>query len=218
MNIKYIIALILLISGFTSHAVTWQGQWSSTFGKISFIEKDVNTHSATLVFANYGKTGNIVGVSIAGVLYGLFFDTKEQKGGSIQFSQNETRDSFSGEWKYANIDKLLIWNGTKINDDYPKDLIGVDRFRSMEGQWKSNFGVLDMTQDGVFVEAKYSDKGQIYAIYNSSNNLMYGIFTNNDKYGFLEFVLNSDKLSFNGRWSWQTKAWAEQKWHGTKVK
>lgn len=98
----------------------------------------------------------------------------------------------------------------------PKELRSIDRFRSFEGLWDSNFGPLELVQNDVFVEGRYSDKGQMYAVYNQSNGLLYGLFTNKERYGLLHFQLNDKKDSFDGLWPWKTQNWAEQKWTGSK--
>jgi hypothetical protein len=213
------IQLFVLFSSFITlslQAQQWQGQWSSSFGVIEFIEKPIQPKDAVLVFGNYGKTGSLVGASFAGVLYGVFYDTKTHKAGKFTFTQDKTSNYFTGKWKYLDKDKEHSWNGSLRNHKRPKELRSVDRFRSFEGMWESNFGPLELIQNGVFVEGKYSNKGQIFAVYNQSNALLYGIFTNKDRYGLLHFQLNNEKNSFDGLWSWKTQIWSEQKWIGSK--
>ena len=214
-----LIQLSVLFSIFSTQMIQaqqWQGHWSSSFGSISFIEKSITPQNAVLVFGNYDKTGTLVGVSFSGVLYGVFYDSETQKGGKFTFTQDKTSNFFTGKWKYLNKDKELSWNGSLSNHQHPKEMRSVDRFRSFEGSWNSNFGPLELVQDDVFVEGKYSDKGHMYAIYNQSNGLLYGIFTNKDRYGLLQFQLNYEKNSFDGLWSWKTQNWTEQKWTGSK--
>jgi len=209
--------LLPLLFAFNVQSTEWQGQWSSTFGKISFMEKPIDIESAHLIFANYGKTGTIIGVSIKGEMVGVFYDTENNKSGSLTFKQNETKNSFTGEWNYNENSKKLSWNGTKVNDTQPEGINGLDRYRSVEGQWQSNFGLLEMVQDGVFVDAKYSDKGRIFAVFNSANNAVYGLFSNKERYGRLNLILNAEKNLFNGMWSWEFNTWAKQKWTGKKL-
>lgn len=217
MNNKILYSLLPLLVVFSVQSADWQGQWSSTFGKISFIEKQIEIQSAKLIFANYGKTGTIIGVSIKGELVGVFYDSKNNKAGTLLFKQAASNNSFTGEWNYIENPKKLSWNGLKVDDKIPAQINGQDRHRSVEGNWQSNFGLLEMVQDGVFVNAKYSDKGKIFAVYNPANNVLFGLFSNKERYGKLKFSLNDDKNQFNGIWSWENNAWAKQKWTGKKV-
>jgi len=216
-SMKLIFPILLLTTTLLS-AQTWQGNWASSFGPIQFNEKRVGVHSAVLVFANYAKHGSLIGVSVAGELHGAFFDAKTQKGGEFVFIQDQESQTFTGRWKFFDKSKKLIWNGTKKNNIAAESLQFVDRFRTTEGRWMSNFGPLDFVQNGVFIEAKYSDKGKIYAVYNQASNIVFGLFTNKQRFGLLQFDLNDEKDSFEGLWSWNLQSWAEQKWTGTKDK
>ncbi len=213
-----LLVLLLLMVQINGFAKPWQGHWTSTFGKMKFIEKDVGMQQASIVFGNYGEDGTIAGVSINGILRGVFYDNKNQKGGSLVFSQSQ-KTAYTGKWNFDNKQKKFSWNGSNIDNKRPEEMKEIDRFRIAEGQWQSNFGLLDFVQDGPFIEAKYSDKGQIYAVYNQNNQIIYGFFINEEegRYGLLKFQLNDEKNSFDGLWSWETKNWSSQKWTGTKL-
>ena len=210
------ILFLLLIFNNSVNAQQWQGHWTSSFGNIKFIERSIKPQNAALVFGNYGKNGTIVGVSIAGKLHGVFYDSKSQKGGELTFTQNKSTDSYTGTWSFDGKQKKLGWNGGKVNIDKPENLQGMDRFRSVEGSWQSNFGLLDFVQNGIFVNAEYSDKGRIFAVYNQANNNIFGLFTNKERFGLLKFSLNSEKNKFDGSWSWETSSWSTQKWIGSR--
>lgn len=194
----------------------WQGHWSSSFGTIKIIEKPIKPQNAVLVFGNYGKTGSLIGVSISGVLHGIFYDAKTKKTGKLTFTQDKTANFFKGKWKFADIEKELSWNGSLSNHHRPNELHSIDRFRTFEGDWNSNFGPLNMIQDNVFVQGKYSNKGEIYGVYNAENRQLFGLFTNKERFGLLRFSLNNEKNSFDGLWSWKTQNWADQRWTGSK--
>jgi len=211
--------LITLLSIFDYHKIQaqqWQGHWSSSFGPIKFIEKPIKPKNAILVFGNYGETGTVVGVSFAGILHGVFYDGKTQRAGKLKFTLDKTTQFFTGKWKYLGKDKELSWNGSLSDHKRPIKLHSIDRYRTFEGHWDSNFGPLELIQNNVFVEGRYSNKGQVYAVYNQSNGLLYGLFTNKSRYGLLNFQLNETKNSFDGLWSWRTQNWADQKWTGIK--
>jgi len=211
-NLKFV--LILLLSFTSAHSQQWQGHWSSSFGEIKVMEKVISSQNAGLVFGNYAKLGTLIGVSFGGKLHGYFYDQKSKKGGEFTFTQRQTGHSFTGKWSYKGKVKKLDWNGNKINNTLANDFVNVDRFRSVEGQWDSNFGPLNFIQDGVFIEASYSDKGRIHAVYNQANNMIYGLFTNKEKFGLLYFNFNAEKNAFKGLWSWETKNWSDQVWSG----
>lgn len=214
-TLKFILLLFILFHS-VAHSQKWQGHWSSSFGDIKIMEKIITAQNAGLVFGNYAKTGTLMGVSFGGELHGFFFDKKTQQGGDFVFLQRDTGQSFTGKWSYQDKSNKLDWNGNKIDSNLPTDILELDRFRSAEGNWASNFGPLDIVQNGVYLEAQYSDKGRIYAVYNQANKMIYGLFTNKQKYGLLQFVLNSEQNKFKGLWSWQTKNWSDQIWSGTK--
>ncbi len=214
---KYLVVLMALLYLHTSYSTPWKGQWASSFGKMDLIEKETGFKETALVFGNYAKSGFIVGVAIGNDLHGLFFDSKLKKGGSFIFSHNELGSNFKGKWRFDNIDKELKWNGTKAVIQEEVKFKGIDRYRNIEGTWKTNFGELELTQEGAFIEGRYDSKGKLYAVYNQENNTIFGLFTNKDRYGLLKFQLNNERTAFTGLWSWETKAWAKQKWDGKKV-
>ena len=211
--------IFLLLTANHAYSSDWQGSWNSTFGEIKFIEQAINQYQAVLVFGNYDESGIIIGVSIAGKLYGSFYDSKTQKGGKLTFNKEGTADDaqfFKGKWSFTDKKLELSWNGTQLNNKKPASMNAADRYRSIEGKWSSNFGDLDLTQDAVFIKGSYSDKGKIFAIYNSSNQTVFGLFTNKQNFGLLNFKLTSDKNEFTGSWSWQAKNWQQQKWTGSR--
>ena len=213
---KYLVVLMALFYLQISYSSPWKGQWASTFGKIDFIEKQTGFKDTALVFGNYAKNGFIIGVAIDNNLHGLFFDSKLQKEGAFKFSLNEKASKFKGMWHFDDIDKELKWNGTKAAIQEKIQFKGVDRFRKIEGKWKTNFGELELTQEGAFIEGRYDTKGRLFAVFNQENNTLFGLFTNKDRYGLLKFKLNDDRTAFDGLWSWETNPWAKQKWDGKK--
>ena len=210
------ILFLLLIFNNSVKAQQWQGHWTSSFGKIKFVERSIKPQNAVLVFGNYGKYGTIAGVSIADKLHGIFYDSKSKEGGDLVFTQSKNADSYTGKWNFAGKHKQLSWNGAKVNINKPENLREIDRFRSVEGQWLSNFGLLDFVQNGIFINAEYSDKGQIFAVYNQADKRVFGLFTNKERYGLLKFSINSEINKFDGLWSWETSKWSTQKWIGSK--
>lgn len=211
--------ILLLLTVNQVYSSDWQGNWNSTFGEMKFIEQGINLHQAVLVFGSYGESGTIIGVSIAGKLYGTFFDQKTQKGGKLSFTKEGTSDDaqfFKGKWSFTDKELELSWNGTQLNNKKPISMNEADRYRSVEGQWSSNFGDLDLVQDEVFIKGTYSDKGKIFAIYNRTNQTLFGLFTNKQNFGLLDFSLTEDKKEFTGNWSWQAQNWQQQKWTGTR--
>ncbi len=214
---KIIYTLTLTVLSFQGLTSPWVGQWTSTFGKIQFIEKQTGYKDFDLVYGNYAKSGFLMGVSIDNMLHGVFFDSKSDKSGAFVFSLNKEKNAYEGAWHFDDIDKELKWNGTKAANQKFDELKGIDRYRNIEGSWTTNFGLLTLQQEQVFVEGSYDTKGKLYAVFNESNNLMFGFFTNKKKYGLLKFQLNEQRNSFKGHWSWKTDDWANQKWDGSKA-
>ena len=214
---RFFYILILVIFSFKTFSSPWVGQWTSTFGKIQFIEKETDYKNFNLVYGNYDKNGFLMGVSIQNKLHGVFFDSKSEKSGAFVFTLNSAGSSYEGTWYFDEIDKKLNWNGSKSVNDQKSAIKGIDRYRNVEGIWKTNFGQLKLMQEMVFVEGQYDTKGRLFAVYNQSNNMMFGFFTNKHKYGLLKFQLNEQRNSFKGLWSWKTDKWANQKWDGNKT-
>lgn len=209
--------LILVVISFETFSSPWVGQWTSTFGKIQFIEKETGYKNFHLVYGNYHKNGFLMGVSIEDKLHGVFYDSKSEKSGAFVFTLNSSGSGYEGTWYFDEIDKKLNWNGSKSVDERKTEIKGIDRYRNIEGVWKTNFGQLKLVQETVFVEGEYDTKGRMFAVYNQSNNIMFGFFTNKQKYGLLKFQLNEQRNSFKGLWSWKTDNWANQKWDGNKA-
>jgi len=195
----------------------WQGQWLSTFGKINFIEYQTGYKDINLLFGNYAKNGFMVGVSIANEMHGVFYDAKLRKEGEFVFKLDEKKSSYKGEWHFDDIDKRLKWNGSKVLESKILPVIGIDRYRNIEGTWDTNFGQLVLSQEDAYVKGKYDDKGEIHAIFNQENGVVFGFFTNKDRWGLLKFKLNKEKQDFKGQWTWETNAWSNQKWDGKKL-
>lgn len=211
----FLIVLVLFNSDVFSSQ--WLGEWTSTFGEIQIIEKVTDYKGVALVYGNYDKNGFLTGVSIDNKLYGVFFDPKSKKNGSFVFTMNKANKTFEGLWYFDDIDKELKWNGMRLSSQTNLTLSGIDRYRSIEGIWDTNFGKLQLTQESVFIEGKYDTKGKLYGVFSYSNNLMYGFFTNKNKFGMLKFTLNKQRTSFDGVWSWQTGKWEKQEWKGRKT-
>ncbi len=195
----------------------WQGQWLSTFGKINFIEYTTGYKETTLLFGNYAKNGFIMGVSVANELHGVFYDAKLKKEGSFIFKLDEKQNSYKGDWYFDDIDKMLKWNGSKVIENKVLPVIGIDRYRNIEGTWDTNFGQLVLSQEEVYVKGEYDTLGKIHAIFNQKNGVIFGFFTNKKRWGLLKFTLNKDKTLFKGQWTWETNAWSNQKWDGKKL-
>lgn len=213
----FIYTLTLLVLSFQGFSSPWIGQWTSSFGKIQFIKKQTGYNDFDLVYGNYAKSGFLMGVSIDNQLHGVFYDSKSNKGGAFVFSLNKARNAYEGTWHFDDIAKELKWNGSKSVNQKNTELNGIDRYRNIEGAWQTNFGQLILKQELVFVEGTYDTKGKLYAVFNQSNNVMFGFFTNKNKYGLLKFQLDEQRNSFKGLWSWNTDNWANQKWDGNKT-
>ncbi len=195
----------------------WKGQWLSTFGKINFIEYKTAYKDTSLLFGNYAKNGFIMGVSVADELHGVFYDAKLKKQGSFVFKLNDKQNGYKGDWYFDDIDKMLKWNGSKMIETKVLPVAGIDRNRNIEGTWNTNFGQLVLSQEEVYVQGKYDTKGKIHAVFNQENGIIFGFFTNKERWGLLKFQLNDEKRAFKGQWTWETNAWSNQKWDGQKI-
>ena len=212
-----ILSFLAVLYCSATNALQWQGHWKSTFGEMNLIEKQTGYKNTSLIFGNYDKNGYIIGVSVENKIYGVFYDNKLLQKGSYVFTLGESKKDFKGLWSFDDINKELKWNGSRAVNPKLKKIKGVDRYRYMEGQWDTNFGELELTQEGVFIEGKYDSKGKLYAVFNHQTNTVFGLFTNKKRYGLLKFQLNENRDSFKGLWSWETNKWAKQKWDGKKV-
>lgn len=83
------------------------------------------------------------------------------------------------------------------------------------GQWKTTFGNLDLSVNGTKVTGKYSNKGDIDALYDSSSKVLSGSFTNNGREGRFTFLL--DGRSFTGKWKWKEDVRWRGNWNGNKA-
>lgn len=99
----YLLAALLLITGFTAGAQSWTGSWNSSFGELRLHQIGIDVHG------DYRDLGDIDGRVNGNKLTGTF--TNGNKSGSFIFTRTSNH-AFTGQWKWENTNNWQEWNGS----------------------------------------------------------------------------------------------------------
>jgi hypothetical protein len=217
---KKIISLVIgvLLLGTQLTAQEWTGTFTSNFGEIKLMTE------GDLIYGEYNGVSTIVAIerkfSYGTKLIGIYENGTEK--GKFYFEKWDGQKVIKGHYNPDNdvtleaikadpiftlrfdFDKKYKWEGSKVNSNKPTTLLRA----LFNGQWNTNYGVLQLQQIGNKVTGTYRDLGEISATYNPATKKLEGTFTNKGNTGY--FLLDA-KLAgngFSGKWGWN-KAMAE---------
>lgn len=182
----------------------FEGTFASTYGDLRLVR------AGDRVYGDYADRGIIDGRydEATRTLTGIF--TNGDRQGVVEFVLDASGGAFSGTWNWAG-PPTLRWSGRRIASVRPTlvraaSLDELYNPLTFEGVFSSTYGDLRLAQAGSRVFGDYADRGIIYGSYDAATRSLSGIFTNGDRQGVIEFVLDESGDAFTGRWSWSGPA------------
>lgn len=216
---KNILSILALITVITTNAQSWQGEFSSKYGNLTFVTETGNEYpNKNIIYGDYGQNGTMVGFLLGNEFIGEFHNGNDSGQFRLQIFPGSSNRIFSGFWGYGNNvnyntpNRDFWWDGKEKSSSnaMPKNI----KSAVWSGKWSTTYGDLILKQIGDKVMGSYKNVGEINATYNKNTKTLKGTFTNNGAVGYLEFQFIGN--SFGGKWGWNS-AMTEGSWNGNKV-
>lgn len=224
-SIKLLLTLLFWQS--ISFAQEWTGTFNTNFGELKLVTEN------GLIYGDYASGGTIIAVEKkingASVLQGIYHNGTDR--GKFFFEKRTGRNEISGYYNHDNgltledikadgvftlkfeFGENFRWTGTKINAAKPTSL----KTALFNGQWNTNYGVVQLQQIGTAITGTYKQTEKINAVYNPARKTIEGTFTNTGLTGYLRLEAKLGGNAFSGKWGFSKEMKEPDSWTWNKV-
>lgn len=200
------------------------GTWNTTFGVLTFTQIGSNV-TGTIPSNNITINGQLIGYTLNGRWYQENTDGTSAVGGQLRFEFTDA-NTFKGVWGYN--DSFTdggLWIGVKITDTKAPLTEPINPFAkiNVNGDWYTDFGKLNLIQDGNRVTGTYKFRNGTLTGTIVGNTIT-GTWTevadsgtSKEPKGSFRFVFSPDGKSFKGSWGYGAKFYDGGQWNGEKI-